>query len=716
MGGLIGYGQQITLTNVTQEFTGSVYQTNTKRNNIGGSIGWSNGQSGTSSANKANNSIITNLHCIFRGNIIGKNAVGCLSGVSQFTEITNCFIDYGGDSSASPTTGKLTTDTYSGIIVGNFKCQQLNDRKMSNVTAILRQHPTTDEVSVDHNNHFGMMVGILQWCKLEYITVLSNALFKKSTNLGMTVGTDNFNNAAIENCIIVSTSHGYSGSASSMSYKMINSGTIGTFSNVKMFTNQSQNGTGQHNNHVTKVSIGSSTTSNAFSSSDRTAIVEGWYDWSSTDYNRYPIAFDSSKNLYVYRDDPPISTENIAKWGNSRCYVSVGLDANKYGSYDAGDMVRVLDSLGTHHTALSVTGNSSIGTLDDSIDTGSSGITHNITVGTNYSPNDVITNLSTLRTKAGRRRQTLFLKYIPRHTKASNSSSRSFKVFDSGDSITSKPSTGFYIPDSSGSLTFGNKSITWDGSTVSVGGSAIGANDLVTVTFDSTDYEYYFAAGSIEGDEGEEGGGGGGDPHIEPLIGVNYDLPHNDNSYILFATKDNSLVVKAKCWYLPEKYITRIVDKYEKNNYFARALRYKEALEEGTFFKYIKFRFKQHIFIIDMDDLKIKKYTSPDDLDDYILPDIESKPKLGKDIGISHIDKSKNNLFLRTDCRESDSVLQRIVSLNTNKGSIIFRLAKDDKDFINRNSINVSFKFKNVNINNYYGILVREEDMKCINF
>ena len=57
--------------------------------------------------------------------------------------------------------------------------------------------------------------------------------------------------------------------------------------------------------------------------------------------------------------------------------------------------------------------------------------------------------------------------------------------------------------------------------------------------------------------------GAGGDPHIKPLLGKPYSLPHTDDTFLLFdnRTIDDRLIVKGKSWFLPDDIIQKTLKK-----------------------------------------------------------------------------------------------------------------------------------------------------------
>ena len=134
IGGFIGYAVESDITNCTQKFTGDV-----KALDQSGGVNFNNysGNTGGPTAGcigTSNSSTITNIHSIFRGDITGRNACGGMLGLSQFSNISQCFFDYGG--------GVFTCKEYCGLFIGNYKANTAGGNTMSNVTIICREHPS----------------------------------------------------------------------------------------------------------------------------------------------------------------------------------------------------------------------------------------------------------------------------------------------------------------------------------------------------------------------------------------------------------------------------------------------------------------------------------------------------------------------------------------------------------------------------------------------
>lgn len=122
-------------------------------------------------------------------------------------------------------------------------------------------------------------------------------------------------------------------------------------------------------------------------------------------------------------------------------------------------------------------------------------------------------------------------------------------------------------------------------------------------------------------------GGAGGDPHIVPIYGEKYDLPTDENTYLLLDTKDkdNKLIIKGKCIMKGDE----------------------------SFFKYIKIIDDKETTIVDCKDLRCKKFTNYDDLNNGILPNAPVPRKYKYQRGRKAFSWKRNKL-LKTSFIEID--------------------------------------------------------------
>ena len=181
-----------------------------------------------------------------------------------------------------------------------------------------------------------------------------------------------------------------------------------------------------------------------------------------------------------------------------------------------------------------------------------------------------------------------------------------------------------------------------------------------------------------------------GDPHIRPLMGVPYDLPHEEETFLLYSNNDDDypVSIKAKCWYLPEsKYIGHI-NKYNKIGYHTRAERYLKLFKENTYFKYLEFICGPEQLIIDMERLRPCSLTTLEDFENYKLPIV---PYENNDfINLSKFSHSKTGIIVGK--KPLKTTLQRVVKLRGKNSIINLRMIWDTRDIVTRNGIEIKIR------------------------
>jgi len=222
------------------------------------------------------------------------------------------------------------------------------------------------------------------------------------------------------------------------------------------------------------------------------------------------------------------------------------------------------------------------------------------------------------------------------------------------------------------------------------------------------------------GNERGSGGGGGGDPHIFPLFGKTYDLPHSEETFLLLDNQqeDNNdrLIVKGKCWYVPRHIYENDVDNYVKDG--VSKLEYMDFYEKKilTFFKYLKVQYGGEVYIFDMDSLKIKEYTNYVDLKNGTLP-TKKRCKKCDSITITKPMKRYQLLFSKNVTRESkfkhsQNAMAREIIIKTKNNKVVLLLISDPQIVDLRNSIELIISS---NAKSFSGALIREE-IKIVDF
>lgn len=230
---------------------------------------------------------------------------------------------------------------------------------------------------------------------------------------------------------------------------------------------------------------------------------------------------------------------------------------------------------------------------------------------------------------------------------------------------------------------------------------------------DTDNFSSFSFGGAIESGSAPAEGGAGGDPHVKPVYGARYDLPHTEDTFMLLAnnrvpvSSGDYVSIKGKCWKLPvDRYSDRIL-RLRDNGYEKRADELSKHLENATYFKYIEFVVGNNMLIIDMENLEPRQFTSLQDVDNCCLSPVSMREvsKMSGRIKLTKIKRTSRGLFGKS--QGTETTIERMVYLYTRYGILRVRLAKDRNNLIYRNSVEV--KIDN-NRNMYYGALIRKSE------
>ena len=201
-------------------------------------------------------------------------------------------------------------------------------------------------------------------------------------------------------------------------------------------------------------------------------------------------------------------------------------------------------------------------------------------------------------------------------------------------------------------------------------------------------------------------GGAGGDPHIKPIVGAGYDLPHVQDTFLLYSNNSTTypVTIKTKCWFLPKDKYMRYVNKMIQNGYHERALHHKRLFERGTYFKYIEIVSGDEHIIFDMETLSLCEFTSLNEVDNFTLPCVRKYTGSGA-IRVGKIKKANKGILRK---KASENTVERSVYVYSPKAIISLRLLKDARNISTRNGIEF---FINKGFYADTGALVRKEIM-----
>jgi hypothetical protein len=200
-------------------------------------------------------------------------------------------------------------------------------------------------------------------------------------------------------------------------------------------------------------------------------------------------------------------------------------------------------------------------------------------------------------------------------------------------------------------------------------------------------------------------GCGGPNPKIKTFNNKKYMLSGEENSFLLLDNNDGLRII-AKCKKIDEKIKNLILDKYISNN-SGKVKNYSNILNNEIYLKFISIEYNNEIMIIDMDDLEEKEIVTLDYLDYFELDKLEGVTY--KHIKISKIKNSNLGLFIGGKNIKNYKTIERIIKINLKNNELIIRLAKDRKNLILRNSIDIEYNNLN-DLINYSGMLLRSDN------
>lgn len=180
-----------------------------------------------------------------------------------------------------------------------------------------------------------------------------------------------------------------------------------------------------------------------------------------------------------------------------------------------------------------------------------------------------------------------------------------------------------------------------------------------------------------------------GDPHVRPINGSPYDLPHEETTFLLYSNNDTEypVTIKSKCWYLPEHKYMKKIDRLNAVGYHERADRYLELFKENTYFKYLEFVCGPEHVIIDMDRLRPCMFTSMEDLENHVLPLADGYYENNKYINLTGFRHSKTGIVISK--KPMKTTLDRVITLRGKDSIVTLRMIWDVRDIITRNGIEI---------------------------
>ena len=205
------------------------------------------------------------------------------------------------------------------------------------------------------------------------------------------------------------------------------------------------------------------------------------------------------------------------------------------------------------------------------------------------------------------------------------------------------------------------------------------------------DTVYIFDTINVEGSS-NGGGNAEGDPHVKPILGSPYDLPHEEDTFLLYSNNSNEypVSIKGKCWYLPECMYMKKINHLNTIGYYKRAEEYLKLFKKNmTYFRYIEFVCGPEHLIIDMETLRPCTFTSIEDVDSYNLPLSDKNYQSNNYINLSDFKHSKKGVRGK---KPNKTTLDRVVTMRAKSSIVILTMTRDSRDFITRNSITINIQ------------------------
>ena len=188
-----------------------------------------------------------------------------------------------------------------------------------------------------------------------------------------------------------------------------------------------------------------------------------------------------------------------------------------------------------------------------------------------------------------------------------------------------------------------------------------------------------------------------GDPHIVTLFGEKYDLPHVEDTFVLYANESKDMSIKGYTWYLPESMYNAKIQKLVHNGYRKRANRYLKLFKSSTYFKYLEFVCNNQSYVIDMNTLDLCVYNSENS-------DLQAGLPIIKD---NRQTKFKSQNFMVTKIfKLNDDIKQRNITISNNDSTLKIELFFNKRKIITHNGFKLSFDDK-LNIVRAYGSLIK---------
>ena len=315
----------------------------------------------------------------------------------------------------------------------------------------------------------------------------------------------------------------------------------------------------------------------------------------------------------------------------------------------------------------------------------------------NSSPFKILKNLNDLYNFAINKGWNMYVEYIPRVLYSKYRTTRRYKIEFDGLEINTYNDYGYYIPDTSGTISFFNKTIQFDNSTNSIyiDDELYYDNDYFEATIDTDETkQFYFVSGSLEIDEANVfDSSTSGDPHIYPVYGNIYELPIKKTFYRLL--QGNDLIFNISTRFINSNEVNDIKEYYKQMNN-------KEApqslITNGVFYDNIFIKSDNNILQFNInDDIITNDYFSIYE-DEFIIQEKNNPSNIIKQVKIQFNHSIYNTITICINYYENPQTKYGIGFCCRNKneldGLLIYEYLPSTMELNNINDTELLYGFK----------------------
>lgn len=197
------------------------------------------------------------------------------------------------------------------------------------------------------------------------------------------------------------------------------------------------------------------------------------------------------------------------------------------------------------------------------------------------------------------------------------------------------------------------------------------------------------------------------DPHINPLYGEEYTLPHDEKTYLLYDNnEEDRFIIKGKTWFIPMENAIEHLGSLIRDGDIDNHKEIMSRIDNSTYFKYIKFEYNGNILIMDMENLMTVKFTNYRDLVNNCLPHSDIYNDCFK---LSEIENSETCIRFNKLDKKTIGIKSRTVAIDKYKIELVCNYG----EIKGNNGIKLGIPETDLNAK---GALVRRNDVESVGF